>query len=125
MAARKQLILLRRAPFSGEAVAIHRYKIVRGVVRVSDDGKQDITADFNDLVLTTLLDGDDASDENCPSPDIVKALDYAVQLMLEQQERDPGALDLAGQTQAFRLRLIKIVEEHNERSGSDGPHGDG
>lgn len=120
MSARRVLILLRRAPFSGEVVAIHRYRMVRGVVRVSDGGKQDITADFNDLMLETLFESSGGLDadgvEDVGSPDIIKALDYAVSLMLEQQSRDPEALDLASQTDAFRKRLIKIVEEHNSRS---------
>jgi hypothetical protein len=116
-------VLLRRGPVSGKVMALTRYTYKRNgsILQAATDGKHDVTADFNDLVLTTLFDAagglDDDGVEDIDSPDIIKALDYAVSLMLEKQGNDPEALDLAAQTDAFRKRLVKIAVEHNNRNG--------
>jgi hypothetical protein len=123
MTQRRKPILLRRSHFGGEVVAITNYQRNRnGAIRVANNGKHNVTGDFNDLLWETLcmaggkLDADGV--EDIDSPDIIKALDYAVQLMLEKQEGDHEALSLASQADAFRKRLIAIANEHNERCES-------
>jgi hypothetical protein len=101
---RKTPILLRRAPLTGEVMALYRYtrKTVRGrdVIDAGFDGKQSVTGDFDALVLTELLDPD--------SPDMVGILDgVADGQSLNDEERT--------QVRAFRERLKTMVERHNAR----------
>jgi hypothetical protein len=61
-------------------------------------GKDDVTADFDALVLETLLDPD--------SPDIVEMLDGAARgIELTEPERE--------QIRTFRERLVALIERHN------------
>jgi hypothetical protein len=101
---RKTPILLRPSPLTGSVMALHRYtrKKIHGrdVLDSGVDGKQDVTADFDAIVLESLLDPD--------SPDIVGILDgVADGETLTDAER--------AQVRGFRERLKKIVERHNER----------
>lgn len=101
MAERKTPILLRKAPLSGGVMALHRYtrKTVRGCDLIEASGKQDVTADFDALVLEGLLDPD--------APDIVGILDgVADGESLTDDER--------GQVRAFRERLKAQILRHNE-----------
>lgn len=99
--ARKTPILLRPAPMSGGVNVLTNYKYVAGgrILQVVGEGKHDVTADFDALVLQTLLDPD--------SPDIASILDgVADGETLNETERT--------QVRAFRERLVKIIERHNE-----------
>lgn len=101
---RKTPILLRRAPLTGGVMALHRYtkKTVRGreVLDTGIDGKQDVTGDFDALVLEELMPD--------PGDSIIAELDGAARgFELTEAERQVIA--------AFRERLIAIVERHNAR----------
>jgi hypothetical protein len=102
---RKTPILLRRGPMTGSVYAIHRYGHAtlsngREVIKAAIDGKQDITADFDALMLEELIDPD--------APDIVGILDgVADGESLTDDER--------GQVRAFRERLAAACERHNAR----------
>lgn len=102
MSARKTPILLRRAPLTGEIMALYRYarKTVRGmdVIDAGFDGKQSVSSDFYVLACQELLDPD--------APDIVGILDgVADGETLTDGER--------AQVRAFRERLKVMVERHN------------
>lgn len=102
MSPRKTPILLRRAPVSGEIMALYRYtrKTVRGrdVIDAGFDGKQSVSGDFYVLACQELLDPD--------APDIVGILDgVADGQALTDEERI--------QVRAFRERLKAMVERHN------------
>lgn len=104
MSGRKTPILLRRAPMSGDIVALYRYtrKTIRGreVLDSGIDGKQSVQADFDVLMLEALLDPD--------SPDLAGILDgVADGEKLNDGERE--------QVRAFRERLVAIIERHNAR----------
>ena len=113
MSARKTPILLRKAPVSGGVMALTRYtrKTVRGreVLDSGTNGKQDVTADFDALVLDAptqrglaqeLLDPDAGG--------ITAALDGAAKgLDLNAAERK--------ELRAFRKRLVAIIERHNKK----------
>ncbi len=108
MATRKTPILLRRAPLSGDVMALHRYtrRVVRGkeVIDAGFEGKQDVTADFDALVCEALLDN---SELGIASPDIIAILDgVADGLVPNEQER--------AEVRAFRERLKALVERHND-----------
>lgn len=101
MAARKTPILLRPAPLSGEIMALYRYsrKTVRGreVIDCGHDGRQPVTADFDNIMLDALM---------TDAPDITAALDGAAKGMeLDDDERD--------QIRKFREALVIIIERHN------------
>jgi hypothetical protein len=100
MSARKTPVLLRRGPLSGGINALTNYRRKNGgaVLQAAENGKHDVTADFDALVLEGLLDPD--------SPDIVLALDGAAKGM----ELDAGERE---QIRAFRERLIALIERHN------------
>jgi hypothetical protein len=100
MTPRKTPVLLRRAPISGGVNALTKYTYRNGgaILQAATDGKHDVTADFDALVLETLLDPDAA--------DITAALDGAARgLDLNEAERAEVA--------AFRERLVQIIERHN------------
>jgi len=101
---RKTPILLRPSPLTGSVMALHRYtrREVHGreLLQAAVDGKQDVTSDFDAIVLETLLDPD--------SPDIVGILDGIA---------DGEAINAEEQAQvrAFRERLKALIERHNAR----------
>lgn len=100
---RKTPVLLREGPVTGTIQALTRYTRTttpagREVIKAATEGKHDVTADFDALVLETLLDPD--------SPDIVMILDGAArEIPLDASERE--------QIRAFRERLIAIIARHN------------
>ena len=101
---RKTPVLLRRGPLSGGVNALLRYTRTerngRELLRASE--KQDVSADFDTLMLEELFGPED------DSPDIVGILDGAAD----------GQLLTAGekaQVRAFRERLRVVCERHNER----------
>lgn len=101
---RKTPILLRPLPLSGGVAVLTRYTRSQGpngeILKAALDGKQDVTADFDAIVLETLLDPD--------SPDIVGILDGVADgesINAEEQ----------AQVRAFRERLKALVERHNAR----------
>jgi hypothetical protein len=102
--ARKTPVLLRRAPLSGDINAITRYtrKPMRSggpdMICAAIDGKHDVTADFDAIVLEHLLDPD--------AQGIIEQLDGAARGMkLTKADRAEIA--------AFRERLITIIHRHN------------
>jgi hypothetical protein len=102
---RKSPILLRRGPLTGKVMAIYRYTRKPhsaergGLIVAANDGKQDVTADFDALVLEGLLDPD--------SPNIVGILDgVADGQFLTADEK--------AEVRAFRERLRGLVVRHNE-----------
>lgn len=105
MSERKTPILLRPAAMSGGVHALYRYRHKRlangrDVIEASYNGKQDVTADFDVLVLKTLLDPD--------SPNIVGILDgVADGETLTDAER--------AEVRAFRERLKALIVRHNAR----------
>lgn len=104
LTARKTPILLRRGGLSGNVMALYRYtrKNVRGVdmLQASADGKQDVTSDFDHLMLEELMDPD--------SPDMVMILDgVADGEILDDEYRV--------QVRAFHGRLKAACERVNAR----------
>ena len=102
MSARKTPILLRRGPISGRINAVFRYTKQNNngieLFRAATDGQQDVTADFDALVLEMLFDPD--------SPRIIEQLDgAAIGADLTYEERK--------EISKFRARLIEITERHN------------
>jgi hypothetical protein len=107
VSARKNPILLRRAPLMGGVSALTRYKWVEkdgnphALLQVVGDGKHDVTADFDALVCEMLLDD---------SPDIAGILGGVAD---GQRLSD----DECQQVADFRRNLVAIIERHNA-----GPH---
>ena len=103
MAERKTPILLRRGPISGCVYAMHRYvRKVVGDTEIIDaglHGKQDVSSDFDALVLMELLDG---------APNGVPLLERCAQGF---------AVGSAGQVELTRLHrnLVAVVDRHNAR----------
>lgn len=99
---RKTPVLLREGPLTGTIQALTRYtrKTVRGreVIQAATEGKHDVTADFDALVLETLL-GDDC-------PDMAATLDGAARAM----SLDASELEELGR---LRERLVALIERHN------------
>jgi hypothetical protein len=98
---RKTPVLLRPAPLSGGVMALTRYSWRNGgqMLVAATGGKHDVTADFDAIVMRTLLDPD--------SPNIVGILDgVADGAVLAADER--------AEVRAFRERLRAMVERHNE-----------
>lgn len=101
---RKTPIRLRESPLTGTIQALTRYtwKQVgdKEILKAAVDGKHDVTADFDALVLEKLL-GDDC-------PDITATLDGAT-----------GAMDLSSEELEelgrLRERLVALIERHNAR----------
>lgn len=107
MSARKTPVLLRESPLTKRVLALTRYrrKTVNGneVIEASTDGKHDVTADFDALVLGFLLD---AHEDQQGCPDIVEQLDGAARGMkLTDGERC--------EIERFRERLILLIDRHN------------
>lgn len=102
MTARKTPVLLRRGPLTGDVMALLRYtrKTVRGRDVIDASSKQDVTADFDALLLEGLLDPD--------AKDIVGILDGVADGQLL-------TADEKAQVRAFRERLIGFIERHNTR----------
>lgn len=102
MSTRKIPILLRESPMTKRVYAAYRYTFKqigggREVLAIASNGKQDVTADFDALVLEHLM-GD--------GPKIVEQLDGAAKgFELSADERE--------EVRVFRDRLIEIVERHN------------
>ena len=107
MAARKTPVLLREAPLSKRINALTNYRRTKApngadIIVAATNGKHDVTADFDAIVLEMLLDPDSSS--------IVEQLDGAARGMkLRKKDRAEIA--------AFRERLIEIIGRHNS-----GPH---
>lgn len=105
MGERKAPVLLRRSPVSDKIVVLTRYGRVktssdREILQAATDGKHDVTADFDYLLLEALLDPD--------SPDMAEILDgVADRIEITDDER--------AQVRAFRERLVEVIERHNER----------
>lgn len=100
--ARKTPVLLRESPMSGRITVLTNYTRGevngRDLIKVRGDGKHDVTADFDAIILERLLDPDAKS--------IVEQLDGAARGMkLTKKDRAEIA--------AFRERLIEIIERHN------------
>jgi hypothetical protein len=102
---RKTPILLRRGPLSGDVMALHRYthKTLpsgrKGVI-AGFDGKQDVSHDFDALMLEELLDNG--------AEGIVGILDgVADGESLTDEER--------AQVRCLRERLKTAIERHNAR----------
>jgi hypothetical protein len=112
--ARKNPVLLRRAPLSGRVNALTNYRRSGdGPIEVRGDGKHDVTAAFYALMLEELLDGVGHAEHEAsqPTPDIIAILDGAADGdQLDDEHR--------AQIRSFRERLARIVEEHNRRSES-------
>lgn len=108
---RKNPILLRRGPLSGRINALTNYRHDGPRLKVVGDGKHDVTADFDALVMEILYgDGHDGP----PCPDIVFLLDKAAAgEALDSYERE--------QMDGFHGRFKKLVERHNERGHGAGP----
>ena len=106
MSARKTPILLRKAPLSGGINVLTNYRRVGKVIRSATDGKHDVTADFDALVLEELLNPD--------ATGITAALDGAARGMtLDASERK--------EVRVFRNRLVALIERHNRTGhGSEG-----
>lgn len=68
---------------------------------VSTNGKHDVTADFDAIVMQTLLD---------PAPNIVGILDGVA-------DGEPLTADERAEVRAFRESLRAMVERHNEAVG--------
>jgi hypothetical protein len=102
---RKTPVLLRRGPLSGDVNALLRYtrtKSPGGVELLKASEKQDVTADFDALMLEELFGRDD------DSPNIVAILDgVADGQELNAEER--------AEVRAFRERLAAACERHNKR----------
>jgi hypothetical protein len=87
-------------------MALTRYSIIerngKQIFKAALDGKHDVTADFDGLMLEELFDDD--------SPDIVAILDgVAMGFKLNDNERR--------QVWSFRQRLLAACERHNARIG--------
>jgi hypothetical protein len=100
MSMRKTPVLLRRAPLSGGVNALTRYTFKNGgaILQAATDGKHDVTADFDALVLEALLDPD--------SLNIIGILDGVA-------DREKITSQEAAEVRAFRERLKTIIERHN------------
>jgi hypothetical protein len=106
MTARKTPILLRRAPLSGEVMALYRYtrKTIRGreVLDTGMDGKQPVTDDWESLVVEWLLED---------APDLVGILDGCA-----QECYAPGlTAEERAQVRIVRERIKDLVVRHNAR----------
>lgn len=104
MSERKTPILLRRAPLSGDVMALYRYrrKEVLGRDVIDASGKQPVTGDFEALMLQYLMDDG--------AENIVAILDGAAGGdQLNDAER--------AEVRVLRER-IKACERHNERIDS-------
>jgi hypothetical protein len=101
MARRKRPILLRPERFGDGIVAIHRYsKLEDEVIRAADDGKQDVTADFDACLLRVLMPD--------PDSDVIASLDGAAKgMVLDEKER--------GEVADLHARLVAVIERHNRR----------
>jgi hypothetical protein len=103
MTARKTPILLRRAPVSGRVMALYRYSTKGKMIVCGDSGRQDVTADFEELMLSYLMDDGAA--------DIVGILDgVADGQLLTLEER--------AQVRVVRERIREACERHNERNAA-------
>lgn len=104
MSARKTPILLRRGPLSGNVMALHRYtrKTVRGrdVIDAGLNGKQDVSHDFDALMLEELID--DGAEH------IVAILDGVA-------DGEPITDEQRAEVRVLRERLKVVIERHNER----------
>lgn len=102
MSKRKTPVLLRRGPLTGDVMALLRYtrKTVRGREVLDASSKQDVTADFDALMLEGLLDPD--------ARDIVSILDGVA----DGQELTD---DERAQVRVFRERLAAFCVRHNTR----------
>lgn len=109
--ARKNPVLLRRAPLSGRINALTNYRRSGdGPIEVVGDGKHDVTAAFYALMLEELLDGKGHAEHDAsqPTPGIIAILDGAADgEQLTDEER--------AQLRSFRERFRAIVEDHNAR----------
>lgn len=108
--ARKTPILLRRGPMTGRIVALHRYTRRQvgdtEILKAALDGKQDVSSDFDALVLMELVDNG--------AEDIVGILDgVADGQELNDEER--------GQVRVLRERLKTMIERHNARLDDAAP----
>lgn len=102
MAARKTPILLRRSPLSNRVMALYRYrtKTVRGaeLIECGDSGRQDVTSDFEALMLAYLMDDG--------AENIVGILDGAADgEALTDEER--------AEVRVLRERVREACERHN------------
>jgi hypothetical protein len=97
-------ILLRRGPLSGRVMAVYRYTREqvgnREILRAHFEGKQDVSSDFDALVLEELVD--DGAD------DIVGILDGAADGEVLTDEE-------CVQVRVLRERLKAMIERHNAR----------
>lgn len=102
MSERKTPVPLRRGPLSGDVMALLRYtyKTVRGRDVIDTSSKQNVTADFDALLLEGLLDPD--------AKDIASILDAVADGQLL-------TADEKAQVRAFRERLVVFIERHNTR----------
>jgi hypothetical protein len=102
--ARKTPIRLSRAPITGRVMVLTRYSVIerngREVFKAALDGKHDVTADFDSLMLDELM-ADDA-------PDMVAILDGVAggHELSDNQRR---------QVSSFERRLRAACERHNAR----------
>jgi hypothetical protein len=106
VSARKNPVLLRRSPLSGGVNALTNYRRVAHpndpesyILHAATNGKHDVTADFDALVLEALLDPD--------SPDIVEILEGCLlgEVLTGVEEKE---------LRAFLDNLIALIERHNE-----------
>lgn len=100
---RKTPVLLRKSPLTNTIQAITRYTMSqrpngREMVKVIGDGKHDVTADFDAIVLETLL-GDDAGDALC-----------TIDALCDGETCDDAQL---GRLRIFHGRFAELVERHN------------
>lgn len=99
MTAHKTPILLRESPLTKRIMALTRYTRKGDLIEVHTDGKHDVTADFDAIVLEHLLDPD--------CGDICAQLDGAARGMkLTKKDRQ--------EVKRFRKRLIVIIKRHNK-----------
>src|ERR1035438_2903780 len=102
--ARKTPILLRKSPLTERIQVITNYKMetrpsgVEMVKVIGNDGKHDVTADFDALVLEALLD-DDANDALC-----------TIDALCDSETCDDAQL---GRLRIFHGRFAELVERHN------------
>ena len=99
---RKTPVLLRRAPLTGRIMVLTNYRWVKGgkILSVVGDGKHDVSADYDSLVLTELIDNG--------ADDIVATLDGVAD---GQEITDAERYEC----RVLRERLKEMIERHNAR----------
>lgn len=107
MRPRKTPVRLSKSPLTDRVMALTRYSVQerngRPLYKATEDGKHDVSADFDALMLEELIAAD--------APDIVGILDGVA-------DGQRLTCDEKAQVRAFRERLRAACERHNARQAA-------